>query len=775
MTSLFGGGSQLVVGAAGSVVPATFTPTDGQTLFSTSAYFSYIPNTASLWVFVNGNKQRSGVDFTETSSTSFTLTFPVLSTDAIEVIGFPAAAITVSGLISASSNFVPENQTATAGQTLFTLTTAAYTPGSNSLVVYMNGLKLRKGTDYIETSTTSVTLVSGASIGDELDFIIGATLAASISAGVVGFIQSGTGAVARTVQDKARESVSVKDFGAVGDGVTNDTVAIQTAINYAAPLNIPVVFPSGTYIVTPATSQTGAASYNTALVMLSNMHIIGQHGATIKVSDNYSTNASPKELTIFSTVAHISNVTFEGITFDLNGANNLMSPSRPVSYNQFNHAAIMANGPTGYMDDVWIDKCIFKNTAGVCFVVTALVAAATSPPLGLRWKITNNLFSNGGLDTNDHTSVYAFCEDCLCEGNTFWQDNQPHTVGLTGGATGYEVHGSNHRFINNYVYRYTLGAYISGNFTNKTLNTIVSGNHIYCSDFGFLIYRGINMLELDGILVSNNTCYFDTYTYSGQPLYRAFLAFQGLLANQQGCSNIKIMGNYAFDTGVSGVKLYSKFVHWDTVGSGTVGANTTSNLSITDNQAVGFTEGVYLNTNSSNGLGLTEILRNQFISFNADSLGNVGVGLRINSSGGIGISTLVINDNQVIDERSPSHTTYGAYFSAGLITDLAMGNQTCKGMLGANFYNGGGVTITRSIGTAETTGATAVSDGGTIGFNADFTGFTPKAFIVTGGVAGEIVTVTSATASTFTVAIKKWTGGVLTAGTAQGVYWKAKF
>src|SRR5574343_1405356 len=55
-------------------------------------------------------------------------------------------------------------------------------------------------------------------------------------------------AVATTVEDKLAQIVSVKDFGAVGDGVTDDTAAIQAALDTASGKGL--YFPSGTYATT---------------------------------------------------------------------------------------------------------------------------------------------------------------------------------------------------------------------------------------------------------------------------------------------------------------------------------------------------------------------------------------------------------------------------------------------------------------------------------------------------------------------------------------------
>jgi hypothetical protein len=59
-----------------------------------------------------------------------------------------------------------------------------------------------------------------------------------------------TGGVAYPVCEKLEQTVSVKDFGAVGNGVANDSTAVLAAINAAAASNQELFFPSGEYLLT---------------------------------------------------------------------------------------------------------------------------------------------------------------------------------------------------------------------------------------------------------------------------------------------------------------------------------------------------------------------------------------------------------------------------------------------------------------------------------------------------------------------------------------------
>lgn len=78
------------------------------------------------------------------------------------------------------------------------------------------------------------------------------TLSSATTAAAV-YTPSGAGAVATTVQAKLRESVSVKDFGAVGNGVTVDYAAFVAAVAASLSGTFPyqssgkIVVPAGTY------------------------------------------------------------------------------------------------------------------------------------------------------------------------------------------------------------------------------------------------------------------------------------------------------------------------------------------------------------------------------------------------------------------------------------------------------------------------------------------------------------------------------------------------
>jgi hypothetical protein len=106
-------------------------------------------------------------------------------------------------------------------------------------------------------------LAAGTATGNSLRYeqVFGSsgltTLAASGGSDLVGFLQTGAGAVTRTGQAKLRESVSVKDFGAVGDGVADDTAAIQLAIDAVCVSGGRLVFPvPGIYRVTSEITVT---------------------------------------------------------------------------------------------------------------------------------------------------------------------------------------------------------------------------------------------------------------------------------------------------------------------------------------------------------------------------------------------------------------------------------------------------------------------------------------------------------------------------------------
>ena len=131
----------------------------------------------------------------------------------------------------------------------------------------------------------------------------------------------GSGATApRTTPDRFDDIVNVKDFGAKGDGSTDDTAACQAAIEAAfgppdAPhgqnnriLNRPLFFPGGNYkINAPATLTVSGAVNNGGLIKL-----------TVSTIPNYGTSAQAYKTGYLCFVTGVGGITDNGAAVNRN-------------------------------------------------------------------------------------------------------------------------------------------------------------------------------------------------------------------------------------------------------------------------------------------------------------------------------------------------------------------------------------------------------------------------------------------------------------------------
>lgn len=148
-------------------------------------------------------------------------------------------------------NYTKASYTGNGTQTAYSTVESA--GSKNNIQVYVDGVYQNKDTFSISGST--LTFTEAPPLNSAIEFIVGnAVTSLTTDPDVVTYNQGGTGAQDRTLTSKLQEFLSVKDFGAVGDGSADDTAAIEAAFAAAragrGTKRGTIYFPFGTYKIT---------------------------------------------------------------------------------------------------------------------------------------------------------------------------------------------------------------------------------------------------------------------------------------------------------------------------------------------------------------------------------------------------------------------------------------------------------------------------------------------------------------------------------------------
>jgi hypothetical protein len=144
--------------------------------------------------------------------------------------------------------------------------------------------------------------------------------------------------------------LSVLDYGAVGDGVTDDTLAIRAALIVGGN----ILFPPGTYIVDLSGTQGLYNNETEGVYPQSDMYIEG-YGATLLAKPNTLTNGS------FFKFTNCDNINISGLTLDANRDNRTVTPGAGEDYSSNSHSLWVRRTHNSTFKDMKIINCTYDG------------------------------------------------------------------------------------------------------------------------------------------------------------------------------------------------------------------------------------------------------------------------------------------------------------------------------------------------------------------------------------------------------------------------------
>lgn len=176
------------------------------------------------------------------------------------------------------------------------------TPNDARLVDFSNGSVLNADTD-LDVDSNQLFFIAQEGIDNNTDAVVPD---GSIGSDKLQDLIATGGTTARDLRDRFADVFNVKDYGAVGDGITDDTAAIRLAAAALDAANCGTLFfPAGTYKVFSAT--TGALCEFTGC---DGIQMLG-YGATLQVPEDKVITASEGYFFYFS---DCKNITVDGFT-----------------------------------------------------------------------------------------------------------------------------------------------------------------------------------------------------------------------------------------------------------------------------------------------------------------------------------------------------------------------------------------------------------------------------------------------------------------------------